>query len=124
VTKNINPLRTARRTEQRLKKLGWKPGDPDPSCSDCSESDIACLELDHLVGKDRDPKFERVVCRNCHRKREWKRDCAELSTNGKHKKETPQESHYRYLMLQASNLEEAAASLRRKAEEFRCLEGG
>src|SRR5437764_880224 len=40
--KNVNPLQTARRIEQRVAKLG-----PNPKCFYCHESDIACLELDH-----------------------------------------------------------------------------
>lgn len=112
--KNINPLRTGRRIAKRIEKLG-----PNPSCVDCGESDIACLELDHPVGQERDPNFMQIVCCNCHRKREWKRDIAGLSRNGQHKKETPQESLYRYLMRLASLHEETAASLRRKAEELR-----
>jgi hypothetical protein len=116
--KNINPLRTARRIEQRLAKLG-----PDSKCFYCPESDIACLELEHPVGQDRDVKLTRVVCRNCHRKREWERDIAGLTTNGHHEKESAEESFYKYLLLLAADHEATAASLRRKAEEFRCLEG-
>ena len=121
--KTVNPLQTALRIEQRLKKLGWKPDDPEPTCADCGETDIACLELEHPVGQDRDSELKQVVCRNCHRKREWRRDCAGLTTNGQHKKESPQESHYRYMMLQASNLRAAAASVEREAEKFRRMGG-
>jgi hypothetical protein len=117
--KTINPLRTARRIEQRLKALRWKPGDPSPSCVDCGETHIACLERDHPVGEDRDAELKEVVCRNCHRKREWDRDRAGLTTNGQHKKETEQEAHYRYLQLQAENLKQTAASIEREAEKFR-----
>lgn len=116
--KIVNPLRTARLIEQRIAKLG-----PNPSCFDCGEMDIACLEQDHPVGEDRDKELKQVVCRNCHRKREWKRDRAGLTTNGQHKKETLHEAHYRYLMLLADNHEEIAASLRREAEKFKQMEG-
>jgi len=115
--KNVHPLRAAWRIKKRLATLG-----PNPQCFDCGETDIACLEIDHVVGEDRDPELSDVVCRNCHRKREWKRDMAGLTTNGQHKKETAQESLYRYLLLLARNHEQTAASLRRKAEEFRQMQ--
>ena len=115
--KNVHPLRAARRRIGQLTKLG-----PNPVCFDCGESDIACLELDHPVGKGRDSEFVRVRCRNCHRKREWERDHAGLTTNGQHKKETPQEALYRYLMLLAGEHRAIAASIERKAEEFLHME--
>jgi hypothetical protein len=49
---------------------------------------------------------------------------AGLTTNGQHLKETARESFYKYLLLLAADQEETAASLRRKAEEFRCPERG
>ena len=115
--KNVYPLRAARRVEQRLAKLG-----PNPRCFDCGESDIACLQIDHVLGEDRDPELTQIVCCNCHRKREWKRDMAGLTTNGQHTKETVQESFYRSLLLLAMNHEQIAASLRRKAQEFRQMQ--
>lgn len=111
--KNVHPLRAERRIKQRFAKLG-----PDPRCFDCGETDVACLEIDHEVGEDRDSELVQIVCRNCHRKREWKRDMAGLTTNGQHQEEIAQESFYRYLLLLAMNHEQIAGSLRRKAEEF------
>src|SRR6266852_4543263 len=112
--KNINPLRTAQREAKKLEKLG-----PDASCFCCGESDIACLEIEHTVGRNRDPKFKRVVCSNCHLKLEWQRDIAGLTTNGKHKKETAKESFYKHQLLLAADLEETAKSVRRNAEKSR-----
>jgi len=109
-------------------------------CFYCSESDLACLELDHPVGQKRDPKFTRPACRNCHRKRDMERDLAKLTKNGLHHTDesAPEELHS-YLMLLAKDqeaiadvvespaaspkliaaaLRSTAASLRRKANSL------
>ena len=115
-------------------------GSTNPSCFDCGESDIACLELDHPVGKKRDPKFTRVRCRNCHRKIEFKRDVGGLTKNGQHPTdESAIEEVCSYLLLLAEDqdsiaerlmspsaspalvaaaLRSTAASLRRKARSL------
>lgn len=109
-----NPMRTARRKARRFAYLGTN----EPCCSDCGEADIACLELDHPLGRSRDAKFVEIVCRNCHRKREMKRDVTGLTMNGLHRTETPKESLRRFLLLLADNHDATAASIRRKAEEL------
>jgi hypothetical protein len=134
--KNPNPIARARRLQSRRKELGSS----NPSCFDCGESDIACLEGDHPVGKKRDPKFTRTRCRNCHRKVEFKRDVAGLTKNGQHR---PDESEIEevcsYLLLLAEDqdliaerlmspsaspavvaaaVQSTAASLRRKAKSL------
>jgi hypothetical protein len=133
--KNPNPITRARRYEMRRKKLG------SDRCFYCPECGIACLELDHPVGRKRDPKFERVVCRNCHRKREMERDLARLTKNGQHNTNEPKFEELRsYLLLLAEDqdsiadllqsspaaspkliaaaLQSTAASLRRKANSL------
>jgi hypothetical protein len=99
--KNPNPIARAGRLQRRRKELGISP-----SCFDCGESDIACLELDHQVGRKRDPEFTRIRCRNCHRKVEFKRDVAGLTKNGQHRtEESPVEEERSYLLLVAEDLD-------------------
>jgi hypothetical protein len=122
--------------EMRRKKLGYPT-----RCFYCSETDVFCFEEDHPVTEELDANFKRVVCRNCHRKLEGKRDYKRLTKNGRRtKKEPKREQLRRYLLLmaededsQAELLQEApttplpliiaasqarAASLRRKAEDL------
>jgi hypothetical protein len=80
---NPNPTTRARRVERRRKALG----SDNPRCFDCGESDLFCLELDHPVTEQLDKTFKTVRCRNCHRKREFERDCARLTKNGQHEAE-------------------------------------
>lgn len=115
----------------RRKQLGY------PSrCFYCPETELFCFEEDHPVTEELDANFKRVVCRNCHRKREASRDLKRLTKNGQHNvKEAPSEALQRYLLLMAedqestaehvlttppeliaSALRAAAASLRRKAQ--------
>jgi hypothetical protein len=104
--KNPNPITRARRLEMRRKLLG------SDRCLYCPESDLACLELDHPVGRKRDPEFTRVVCRNCHRKREMERDLAELTKNGLHNtNESAVEGLRSYLLLLAEDQESIAAAV-------------
>jgi hypothetical protein len=118
----------------RRKKLG------SDRCFYCPESDIACLELDHPVGRKRDPKFTRTVCRNSHRKLEMERDLAGLTKNGQHNTNESEVEELRcYLLLLAEDqdsladllqspdasperiaaaLQSTAASLRRRAKSL------
>jgi hypothetical protein len=129
--KNPNPIARARRIEMRRKQLGY------PSrCFYCPESEVFCFEQDHVVTEELDPHFNRVECRNCHRKLEARRDIKGLTNNGKRPAtETESEALKRYLCLLAEDQEtiaehvlttppeliakallETAASLRRKAQ--------
>ncbi len=120
---NPNPTKRARRLEMRRKELGGG----DPSCFDCGESDLSCLELDHPVGWKRDRDFERVRCRNCHRKREMERDLAGLTKNGLHDtRESASEALCSYQLLLALDqelmadlLESSPASAQRVATAMR-----
>jgi hypothetical protein len=70
------------------------------------------LESDHPVGEERDKKFDRAVCRNCHRKLESQRDFHGLTKNGLHKKrESKVERHVSYLLLLAFDQESIAEAL-------------
>ncbi|MBI3476600.1 MAG: hypothetical protein HY010_12780 [Acidobacteria bacterium] len=129
--KNPYPITRAKRTEMRRKQLGYPT-----RCFYCPESDLFCFEADHPVSWELDADFKRVVCRNCHRKLEGRRDIKRLAKNGKHgSKESGLEALRRYLLLLAEDqdtiaeqvlttppkliakaLQETAASLRRKAE--------
>lgn len=105
-------------------------------CFYCGEMDIFCFEIDHPVTWELDEYFTRVLCRNCHRKLEARRDIKGLTKNGKHRtKESKRKALRRFLCLMAEDqetiaevvlttpspliakaLHEAAASLRRKAD--------
>jgi hypothetical protein len=134
--KNPNPIARARRMEMRRKQLGYPT-----RCFYCPEPELFCFEQDHPVTEELDKDFKRVVCRNCHRKREADRDIKGLTKNGlRDVVESDFEKHRRYLLLmaedeesQAELLESApdtpvsliiaasrarAASLRRKAQEL------
>jgi hypothetical protein len=115
-------------------------GCTDPRCFYCIESDTNCLEEDHPVTRGLDPEFTRIVCCNCHRKLEMKRDLAKLTKNGRHTISTSKEEEMgSYLLLMAEDqdsiaellkspnasipmvadaLHKAAASLRRKASSL------
>jgi hypothetical protein len=98
--KNHYPIKRAKRNEWRRKRLGAD------RCFFCLESDLACLELEHPVGRKLDSKFERAVCRNCHRKFERERDIARLTKNGLHKRREPKYEKLRiYLLLLALDQE-------------------
>ena len=106
--RNPDPIKRAWRLEKRRKELG----SDNPSCFYCGEADIFCLELDHPVTKELDPKFKRVVCRNVHRKLELKRDVEGLTNNGRHAvKETKRTKLRRYLLLHALDLDSIAEAL-------------
>lgn len=127
---NPDPIARAWRLQKRCKELGSQ----NPRCFYCGETNVACLELDHLVTKGLDSKFTRIECRNCHRKLELQRDEAELTKNGRRdQKESQRLQLRRYLLLMAKDqdsiaalspdnigaeLRAAAASLRRKAAEL------
>lgn len=118
--KNPSPVMRARRMELRRMALGSE----NPSCFYCGESDIACLELEHPVGREHDSSFTRTVCRNCHRKLEMKRDVAGLTKNGKRGVvETPCESIVNYLLRLAADQEATSESLRRKAASLNAPPG-
>ena len=103
---NPQPTKRARRIEMRRKFLGAD------RCFYCKESDTYCLEQDHPVGRDRDVLFNRAVCRNHHRKLEFKRDLRGLTKNGQHKThQSLRESHVYYLLLLALDQESIADSL-------------
>lgn len=52
------------REQARLRRLGSS----NPNCGCCPEYDSRCLERHHLAGRNNDPDFTVIVCRNCHRK--------------------------------------------------------
>ncbi len=134
--KNPDPIARAWRLEKRCKQLG----EDNPRCFYCPESDLPCLELDHLVTKELDPKFTRIECRNDHRKLELNRDIKKLTNNGRRSvKESKRAKLRRYLWLLAEDqdsiadmvlspnmlpelvtaaLRATAGSLRRKAGEL------
>ena len=107
--KNANPIARARRIEMRRKQLGY------PSrCFYCDETDIFCFEEDHPVTEELDKRFKRVVCRNCHRKREADRDIKGLTKNGRHDVvESESEKLCRHLRLMAEDEESQAELLER-----------
>jgi hypothetical protein len=113
--KNPAPVARAMRIEMRRKFLG----SDNPSCFYCDEPEIACLELEHPVGREHDKNFTRIVCRNCHRKLELRRDVAQLTRNGRRQApEDDVESLLNYLMRMAEDHEATSESLRRKARLF------
>lgn len=120
----------------RRKQLGYPT-----RCFYCPECDIFCFEEDHPVTEKLDPLFKRIVCRNCHRKVEARRDITGLTKNGQHiVGESKLEALRRYLRLMAedqdsiaellqqnpstppeliaASLQKTATSLRRKADEL------
>jgi len=107
--KNPNPIARARRIEMRRKQLGY------PSrCFYCGETDVFCFEEDHPVTREPDEKFKRVLCRNCHRKREAVRDIEGLTRNGQRNvAESEVEKFHRYLLLMAQDEESQAELLER-----------
>ena len=110
--KNPEPITRARRVEMRRKQLGCA----NPCCFYCGESDIACLELEHPVTRKLDSKFTRIVCRNCHRKLEMRRDLAKLTKNGMHKaNESVVEELRSYLLLLAEDQDSIADLLQSPA---------
>jgi hypothetical protein len=127
--KNPEPIKRALRIEERRKFLGAD------RCFYCPESRMAALEQEHPVGIQRDPKFHRAVCRNCHRNLEMLRDAAGLTKNGCHKKrESRDEKRRAYMCLLAFDQESIAdalespysdnsliaVALRRTATSLRC----
>lgn len=110
--KNLSPVTRARRIEMRRKALG----SDNPCCFYCGESNIACLEIEHPVGREHDKTFTRIVCRNCHRKLEVRRDVAKLTKNGQRQTpETERESFCNYILRLADDFEATSESMRRKA---------
>jgi hypothetical protein len=90
----------------RRKQLGYPT-----RCFYCPETDIFCFEEDHPVTKGLDADFKRVVCWNCHRKSEARRDIRGLTKNGQHDAtESAVEAVRRYLLLMADD-EESQAEL-------------
>jgi hypothetical protein len=108
--KNPNPIARARRIETRRKQLGYPT-----RCFSCPESEIFCFEEDHPVTEELDSLFKRVVCRNCHRKLEAKRDIKGLTKNGQHGvSDSDREQLRRYLLLMAED-EDSQAELLQQA---------
>jgi hypothetical protein len=115
----------------RRKEMGYAT-----RCFFCGETDIFCFEIDHPVTHGLDKDFKRVVCRNCHRKLEARRDMQGLTKNGQRTvKESEGEALKRFVLLIAEDqetiaetvpdtppeliakaLQETAASLRRKLQ--------
>jgi hypothetical protein len=102
--KNPQPLTRARRLETRRKEMAYAS-----RCFYCSEADPSCFEMDHPVTKALDLRFERTVCRNCHRKLEMNRDNNGLTKNGIHRvRESDREKARRYGLLLAEDLDSVA----------------
>ncbi len=81
-------------------------------CFFCEETNIFCFEIDHPVTRDLDEHFKRVVCRNCHRKLEARRDMKGLTKNGQRNvKESEGEAFRRYLLLIAEDQETIAETV-------------
>ena len=106
---NPNPITRAWRIESRRKEVGYAT-----RCFYCPEMDIFCFEMEHPVTKGLDEYFKRAVCRNCHRKLEFRRDIKELTHNGKHNvRETSSEKLKRYILLMAEDHDSVAEHLQR-----------
>jgi hypothetical protein len=103
--KNPEPIKRALRIEKRRKFLGAD------RCFYCPESRISALEQEHPVGIQRDPKFFRAVCRNCHRDLEMRRDVAGLTKNGQHKRESRSGKRRAYMLLLAFDQESIADAI-------------
>ena len=101
---NPFPITRARRLETRRKEMGYAR-----RCFYCPEADPACFERDHPVSEKLDRLFERIVCRNCHRKWELHRDSMGLAKNGRHNPiESEREKECRYHLLLAEDLDSIA----------------
>ena len=97
---NPYPIKRAWRIESRRKEVGYAT-----RCFYCPETDLFCFEIEHPVTKELDERFQRAVCRNCHRKLEFQRDIKGLTKNGQHNvNETEYERLKRYLLLMAEDL--------------------
>ena len=93
----------------RRKQLGYPT-----RCFYCPETDLSCFEEDHPVTHGLDDHFKRVVCRNCHRKLEARRDIKGLTKNGQRDgNESESERLRRYLELMAEDEESQAELLQR-----------
>ena len=118
------PIRAARRKVQQFSRLGTRT----PCCLYCGETAVECLELHHVVGRELDPEFKEVRCRNCHRKIEFRRDSVELSSNGIHRSPTLKEinsgtNNMRMRLLGlAESHESTAQALRRWTQEIESKE--
>lgn len=100
--KNPDPIARAWRLERRRKELG----SDNPCCLHCGETRIECLEIDHPVTKELDPKLKQIECRNDHRKLELKRDLAGLTRNGRRGvKESKRDQLRRFLLLVVEDIE-------------------
>ena len=53
-----------KRRRKHLERLGFD----NPQCLFCGESDVRCLELDHIAGRAHSEDVW-VLCRNCHAQR-------------------------------------------------------
>ena len=111
---NPYPIAQARRIELRRKHLGYPT-----RCFYCPETNIFCFEEDHPVTEDLDSEFKRVVCRNCHRKLEGRRDIKRLTKNGQRNlKETEAEALQRFFLLIAEDQDTIADVVRTSPSEL------
>ena len=109
------PIRAARRRARQADRLCGLTA----ICAYCGETAIECLELHHVSSRTIDSDFVEVRCRNCHRKIELQRDCANLTGNGERGRKTLQKDEIirlRLLSLAEGHVSTAAA-LRRWADE-------
>jgi hypothetical protein len=126
--RNPEPIKRALRIERRRKFLGAD------RCFYCPEPRPSSLEREHPVGIQRDSRFYRAVCRNCHRDLEMRRDVAGLTKNGQHKRESRNGKRRAYMLLLAFDQDSIAdaiespyasnsliaAALRATATSLRC----
>ena len=105
-----------RRKTRRLARLGTRT----PCCTYCGETAIECLELHHVVGRALDSEFQEIRCRNCHRKIEFQRDVAGLSSNGIHTAQVPTNTDKTCMRLLglAESHESTAQALRRWVKQI------
>ena len=109
-------IRAARRKARQMERLGGLT----PCCPYCGEMAPECLELHHIVGRKLDTDLVEVRCRNCHRKIEFQRDLASLTSNGQRSSKTPdRDKVFRSRLLGLEEAQEStAAALRRWADEI------
>jgi len=110
------PIRNARRRRRQGERLRGRT----PCCPYCGETAPECLELHHVVGRKLDRELIEVRCRNCHRKIEFQRDLAGLTSNGLwHVKEKSDSEILKLRLLGLAEARESeAVALRRWAKSI------